>query len=117
MRYGDDKDTVGNKDEGNTENMPSAGGYTGQSAAEDGSGMGKEAGEDAVESSSTGILSDKDYENATLLRTGRSKEPEEMSMGYFLKVCLICAALVLAMALSMVMILRGCKKRRRRRRR
>lgn len=119
MRYGDDKeDTVGNKqDEGNTENRPSAGGYTGQSAAEDGSGMGKEAGEDAVESSSTGILSDKDYENATLLRTGRSKEPEEMSMGYFLKVCLICAALVLAMALSMVMILRGCKKRRRRRRR
>ncbi len=38
-----------------------------------------------------------------------------VTVGYFLKVCLICAALVFAMALSIIIILRNYKKRRRRR--
>lgn len=40
--------------------------------------------------------------------------PQPVTMGYFLKVCLICAALVFAMALSIIIILRSYKKRRRR---
>ncbi|MCM1253073.1 MAG: N-acetylmuramoyl-L-alanine amidase [Clostridium sp.] len=45
------------------------------------------------------------------------EEPQPVTVGYFLKVCLICAALVLAMALSIIVILRNNKKRRKRRRR
>ena len=41
--------------------------------------------------------------------------PQPVTMGYFLKVCLICAVLVFAMALSIIIILRSYKKRRRRR--
>ena len=41
--------------------------------------------------------------------------PQPVTVGYFLKVCLICAALVFAMALSVIIILRNYKKRRRRR--
>lgn len=40
---------------------------------------------------------------------------QPVTMGYFLKVCLICAVLVFAMALSIIIILRNYKKRRRRR--
>lgn len=70
-----------------------------------------EAPEEAVESASGSVLSGK---------TG--KEPEEdkekspLTMGYFIQVCLFCALLVLAMAFSMILILRGRKKRRKRRR-
>ena len=50
------------------------------------------------------------------------REPEEEkknlpSVSYFLTVSLVCALLVIGMALSVVLILRGGKKRRRRRRR
>lgn len=40
---------------------------------------------------------------------------QPVTVGYFLKVCLICAVLVFAMALSVIIILRNYKKRRRRR--
>lgn len=44
-------------------------------------------------------------------------ESEPVSFAYFLGVCVVCAFLVLGMAVSMILILRGYRRRRRRRRR
>lgn len=44
-------------------------------------------------------------------------ESEPVSFAYFLGVCMVCAFLVLGMAVSMILILRGYRRRRRRRRR
>ncbi len=49
----------------------------------------------------------------TISFTDEEDTPQPVTVGYFLKVCLICAALVLAMALSIIIILRNYKKRRR----
>lgn len=46
-----------------------------------------------------------------------AEEEKEPSIRYFLSVCLVCALLVIGMALSMAMILNSQKRRRRRRRR
>lgn len=45
-----------------------------------------------------------------------TEEPSQVSFGYFMTVCLVCALLVMGMALSVVFIMRSRKKRRRRRR-
>lgn len=56
-------------------------------------------------------------DNAILISVPEAQDAiQPVTMGYFLKVCLICAALVFAMVLSLIVILRGQKKRRRRRR-
>ncbi|MCM1388458.1 MAG: hypothetical protein NC231_14105, partial [Bacillus sp. (in: Bacteria)] len=55
--------------------------------------------------------------SATEILIETEEDPQPVTVGYFLKVCLICAALVLAMALSIIVILRNNKKRRKRRRR
>lgn len=49
------------------------------------------------------------------------REPEEdvdkpVSFRYFMTVCIVCASLVLAMTVSMILIIRGTKRKRRRRR-
>lgn len=44
-------------------------------------------------------------------------ESEPVTFAYFLGVCVVCAFLVLGMAVSMILILRGYRRRRRRRRR
>lgn len=67
---------------------------------------------DAVESASDSVLSGK---------TDKPPESEKnertpLTVGYFLQVCLFCALLVFGMAFSMILILRGRKKRRKRRR-
>ncbi len=49
--------------------------------------------------------------------TSGKEEEKEPTISYFLTVCLVCALLVLGLALSMSMILRRGKRRRRRRRR
>lgn len=49
-------------------------------------------------------------------RVSVTEENEPVSVGYFLSVCLVCALLVLGMALSAILILRSKKKRRRRKR-
>ena len=68
---------------------------------------------DAVEIASESVLSKGD--------TNDQDVPEDdiivqkpLTMGYFLQVCLICAVLVFAMVLSIVMILRSYKKRHKR---
>lgn len=70
-----------------------------------------EAPEEAVESASGSVLSGK-----TEKEPKADKEKSPLTMGYFIQVCLFCALLVLAMAFSMILILRGRKKRRKRRR-
>lgn len=50
-------------------------------------------------------------------RTTVVEETKPMSVTYFLTVCLVCALLVLGMALSMILLLRYRKKRRRKRKR
>lgn len=70
-----------------------------------------EAPEEAVESASGSVLSGK-----TEKEPEADKEKSPLTMGYFIQVCLFCALLVLAMAFSMILILRGRKKRRKRRR-
>lgn len=70
-----------------------------------------EATEEAVESASGSVLSGK-----TEKEPEADKEKRPLTMGYFIQVCLFCALLVLAMAFSMILILRGRKKRRKRRR-
>lgn len=68
---------------------------------------------DAVESASESVLSKGDT-NVQDTPEEDTSEPKPLTMGYFLQVCLICAVLVFAMALSIVMILRSYKKRHRR---
>lgn len=58
-------------------------------------------------------------ESVVVRRTSASADTEEntpASLGYFLSVCLVCALLVLGMAVSMILLIRSRKKRRRRRR-
>ncbi len=71
--------------------------------------------DEAVESASGSVLSEKN--NKTAEDESGQKEPQPMTMGYFLQICLFCAILVFAMAFSMILILRGYKRRRRRRHR
>lgn len=122
MSYGSDKEEL--KDGESLHGEPTEGQGKGDGSEKDASvngsdteGKDKKEGTDAVESSSAGVVSDREYGDARILQSGAGKEPEQMTIGYFLKVCFTCAALVLAMALSMIMILRGRKKKRRRRRR
>lgn len=49
-------------------------------------------------------------------RPSETEDAKPVSVGYFLMVCLVCAFLVLGMALSVIMILRSKRKRRRRKR-
>lgn len=73
---------------------------------------------DAVEIASESVLS-KGGENTSddqAIPKDDAKEPKPLTMGYFVKVCLICAGLVFAMILSMVMILRNYRKQHRRKR-
>lgn len=71
--------------------------------------------EEAVEIASDSVLSGKSAQAAE--EKSGQKEPRPMTMGYFLQVCLFCALLVFAMAFSMILILRGYRKKRRKRRR
>lgn len=69
---------------------------------------------DAVESASGSVLSEKSDKTAGT--ETETKEPRPITMSYFLQICLFCAVLVFAMAFSMILILRGYKRKRRRRR-
>lgn len=94
-------------------------------------GQKEDETETAAESSQSGELSQnppdgqtgvsgktESADEAVLISVPEAEEAAQpMTMGYFLKVCLICAALVFAMALSLIIILRSHKKRRRRRHR
>lgn len=70
----------------------------------------QDIGEDtiAVESASESVLS----KDAALESDTENEQP--LTMGYFIQVCLICAALVFAMVLSVIVILKSYKKRHRR---
>lgn len=70
--------------------------------------------DDVVESASDSVLSGKSSKTTEV--EVKTKEPQPMTMGYFLKICLFCAVLVFAMAFSMILILRGYKRKRRRKR-
>jgi len=76
---------------------------------------GTKGADEAVESASGSVLSEKSGKAAG--EENGSEGPRPMTMGYFLQICLFCAALVFAMAFSMILILRGYKRKRRRRRR
>lgn len=64
--------------------------------------------ETAVESASESVLSN----GMASEKDTQDKQP--LTMGYFIQVCLICAALVFAMVLSIIVILKSYKKRHRR---
>lgn len=70
----------------------------------------KSASGKAVSGAQFKEISPKDADTAA---DGADRQP--LTIRYFLEVCLICAALVLGMILSMMIILRNYKKRRRRR--
>ncbi|MBD5449842.1 MAG: N-acetylmuramoyl-L-alanine amidase [Lachnospiraceae bacterium] len=79
--------------------------------------------QNALESASKAIASGKkdhvkDHVTISVTRQTPEKEEEKpVSFTYFLTVCIVCALLVLAMTISMILILRGAKRKRRRRRR
>lgn len=72
-----------------------------------------ESTDEAVEIASDSVLSGKS-DKAVVKE--EPEEPRPMTMGYFLQVCLFCALLVFGMAFSMILILRGYRRKRRRRR-
>lgn len=73
-----------------------------------------EVPDEAVESASGSVRSRKSEEID--IQEAGPEEPQPMTMGYFLQVCLFCALLVFAMAFSMILILRGYRRKRKRRR-
>lgn len=72
--------------------------------------------ENAVESASGSVVSGESSKENSQPENETKEQGRPVSTGYFLQVCLVCALLVFAMVLSMIMILKGYKKRQRRRR-
>lgn len=75
--------------------------------------------EKALESVSRAVAA-KRKDPATISVTRKLPEKEAnkpVSFTYFLTVCVVCALLVLAMTISMILVLRGTKRKRRRKRR
>ncbi|MDD6811738.1 MAG: N-acetylmuramoyl-L-alanine amidase [Lachnospiraceae bacterium] len=77
------------------------------------------SGKDSVaETGSDSVLSKEDYDEITYkIPDETGEEGKELSVGYFVGVCVICALLVFAMILSLLLVLRNCRHRKRRRRR
>ncbi len=72
----------------------------------------------ALESVSEAVQSEKEQSKVVHTRKIPEQEPAKpLSFTYFLTVCVVCALLVLAMTISMVLILGGRKRKRRGRRR
>lgn len=75
------------------------------------------AQKEAMESASEGVTFQKARPQAALdEKPQETEEGAPLSMKYFLAVCVVCAVLVFAMVISMVLILRGIRRKRRRRR-
>ena len=76
------------------------------------------ATQEALESASRTIASEKEQSRIIQTRRAPLKEAEkQVSVNYFLTVCIVCALLVLAMTISMIFILSGRKRKRRKKRR
>lgn len=76
------------------------------------------AKQDTIPSSSGHVISKEDYQEITYDTTETEAEVETgKSLGYFLQVTFICILLLLGMVFSLVLILRGRRKRKRRPRR
>ena len=76
------------------------------------------ATQEALESASRTIASEKEQSRIIQTRRAPLKEAEkQVSVNYFLTVCIVCALLVLAMTISMILILSGRKRKRRKKRR
>ncbi len=77
------------------------------------------AAQKVLESASEAVASEKEEQSRIVrTRTKPEKEVEKpLSFAYFLTVCVVCALLVFAMTISMILILGGRKRKRRRRRR
>ena len=75
--------------------------------------------QDTIPSSSGHVISKEDYQEITYDTTETEAEVEtgKSSLGYFLQVTFICILLLLGVVFSMVLILRGRRKRKRRPRR
>lgn len=93
----------------NTLHLPSMN-YGAQEDAEKSSSREEPEGtEDSVETLSVQVLQQQPVKE--------NKKGAESSFTYFLQVCIVCAVLIFAMTLSMILILRGYGRRRRGRRR
>lgn len=76
------------------------------------------AEQEALKSISEAVASEKEKTEIVVTRDlSKEQEKKLISFGYFLSVCIVCALLVLAMTISMVLILGGRKRKRRRKRR
>lgn len=76
------------------------------------------AEQEALKSISEAVASEKEKTEIVVTRDlSKEQEKKPISFGYFLSVCIVCALLVLAMTISMVLILGGRKRKRRRKRR
>lgn len=76
------------------------------------------ASQEALESASRAIASGKERSQFARTRSVTLNETEKpISSTYFLTVCIVCALLVLAMTISMILILSGRKHKRRKKRR
>lgn len=76
------------------------------------------AEQEALKSISEAVASEKEKTEIVVTRDlSKEQEKKTISFGYFLSVCIVCALLVLAMTISMVLILGGRKRKRRRKRR
>lgn len=74
--------------------------------------------QETLKSVSEAVESEKEHTGIVITRDlSQKQENKPMSFGYFLTVCIVCALLVLAMTISMVLILGGRKRKRRRKRR
>lgn len=69
---------------------------------------------DALETASDKVLSDSDYQK-THNPASATKEPEPLTLSYFIKVCLICILLILAMIWSILIAIKSNKRKKRRR--
>ena len=68
-----------------------------------------------LESASENVGKEKRPQNVSEKKRQEEEAETPLSVGYFFTVCGICGLLVLAMVLSMVLILRGRRRKRRRR--
>lgn len=73
------------------------------------------AQKEALESASENVGKEKRPQNVSEKKRQEEEAETPLSVGYFFTVCGICGLLVLAMVLSMVLILRGRRRKRRRR--
>lgn len=111
----DNSGSAGEENPADTENETTAATVgNGEAMENDSEQVDKSVTGNAFEASSGNVNSKDDYIDITYdIPEYEANEREQITMSYFLKVTLVCALLIVAMIFSMVLILKGYKRRRR----